>query len=211
MRSGPATVASQRLNSGKKGKEKAARGQKGQGFVKGMPLPDLDPQVFWPLRLIQGGKYRDLPQEGGEGTPDILGHVGEGPPLPGPHLMASSQALTARSHTWWSFRAQQKPASQDWLQAELPEQMRVQGRGVTDLTQARVGPKMEEVGGGRGQGCQTDTTLSEVSSMPAARPTDHATSGQGVDRHISLFCLQGSRKCAPDTQPPHPTPPFLKC
>ena len=130
--SGLATVASQRLNSGrKKGKEKAARGQKRPGLCQrnasSGPGP---PGLLAPVTLIQGGKVQRSALRREKGARDILGHVGGGSPLPS---WAPPCGLQPVHDPWPPPGGHSEPSRnlcQGWLQAGLPEQMRVQGSGV---------------------------------------------------------------------------------
>lgn len=129
-----------------KGKEKAARGQKRPGLCQRNASSGPGPSGLLAPETDTRRKSTEIcPKKGERGTRHP-GPRGRGPPS----SWAPPHGLQPGLDPWSPPGGHSEPSRslrQDWLQAGLPEQMRVQGRGVTDLTQARVGPKMEGVVG----------------------------------------------------------------
>lgn len=154
-------MASQAELRKEKGKEKAAWGsEKARALSKECLFQTWTPRSFGPWDSDTRRKGTDICPKKGVG--DILGHVGEGfPSLTGPHFAASSQSPTLgrhlvviRSPAETCIRAGSRPCSQN--------RCVFKGSGITDLTQAWTGPKMEGVVGTVAK--RETTALSEVAA-----------------------------------------------
>lgn len=146
-----------------KGEERAAWGsEKARALSKEYLFQTWTPGSFGPWDSDTWRKGTEICPKKGDGGGRHPGPRGRGLPLPS---WAPPCGLQPVPDPWSPPGGHSEPSRnlrQGWLQALLPEQMHVQGSGITDLTQAWMGPKMEGVVGTVAK--QETTTLSEVAA-----------------------------------------------
>lgn len=139
-----------------KGKKKDAWGsEKARALSKECLFRTWTPGSFGPWDSDTQRKGTQICPKKGDGG-------GRGLPLPS---WAPPCCLQPVPDPWSPPGGHSEPSRnlhQGWLQALLPEQMRVQGSRITDLTQAWMGPKMERVVGTVAK--RETTALSEVAA-----------------------------------------------